>query len=516
MSVDRTQIVAKNSTYSVACHCATLVLHFVVRTFFIKCLSIEYVGIQGLFSNILMLLSLADLGMVNAMNFSLYGPLARNDQYKIGQIMLFFKRIYRIIAIVVFLLGIGLLPFLDFFLSERPDIPENLMVIYLFFVFNSAVSYLFAYKQTLIIADQRKYIVSVYTFTVNLFICSLQCLLLYLFRSFYSYLILMVVCTIMTNVLIAFKCNKDYPVLKEKGIKQIESEEKKSIFINIKSLFLYRIGGVILNGTSNLIISKFFNIVVLGLCSNVYYLINSINGIILQVLLSFLATLGNVNAIESKEHKIKVFYKTSLFCFWLYGFVCLACVLFLNDFINIWIGSNYILDELALFSIVVVFFMDGVGFPLYAYRSTMGLFSTVKYAPIIASVLNILFAVILLKWIGVAGVYFAIALSRFFCINCTDIFVVFKKGLNDRFPYRFFVYYISFILLLTLTYLFTIVIIHNISINNYYLKLVCDIIIYTLIFHVVFLVFFRRSSTFVELWTGIKRQIRKQFKIIKI
>ena len=513
MSVNRTYTIAKNSFYSVFCHCATLLVQFVVRTFFIKCLTIEYVGIHGLFTNILIILSLADLGMVNAMNFSLYRPLASNDQYKIGQIMLFFKKIYRIIAIVVFLLGIGLLPFLDFFLSEKPDIPENLNIIYLFFVFNSAVSYLFAYKQTLIIADQRKYIVSVYTFAVNLFICSLQCLLLYLFSSFYSYLILMVVCTVLTNVFISLKCNKDYPVLKEKGVRSIESEERNNIFKNIKSLFLYRVGGVVLNGTSNIIISKYFNIVILGLCSNVYYLINSVNGIILQVLLSFLATLGNVNAIESKDHKIKVFYKTSLFCFWLYGFFCLACVLFLNDFIIIWIGPDYILDKLALFSIAVAFYIDGAGFPLYAYRSTMGLFSTVRYAPLIAAVLNIFLAVVLLKWIGVAGVYFAIAISRFFCINCTDIYVVFKKGLKDRFPYKFLSYYISFVLLLASTYIITVVITHNILINNNYLKLVCDIIIYTLIFHVAFLVYFKRSTTFNELWFGIKSLIKIQYRI---
>lgn len=507
MPVDRAATIAKNSTYSVACHCGTLLLQFVVRTFFIKSLSIEYVGIQGLFSNILMLLSLADLGMVNAMNFSLYGPLANSDQYKIGQIMQFFKKIYRIIAIVVLFLGFTILPFLDFFLSERPDIPENLNIIYLFFVFNSAVSYLFAYKQTLIIADQRKYIVSVYTFTINLIICTLQCFLLYLFRSYYSYLILMVVCTIMTNVFIAIKCNKDYPVLKETVIQPINKKEKKEIFTNIKSLFLYRVGGVVLNGTSNLIISKFFNIVILGLCSNVYYLVNSLNGIILQVLLSFLATLGNVNALESKEHKIKVFYKTSLFCYWLYGYVCLACVLFLNAFITIWIGSEYILDNIALFSIVAVFYMDGVGFPLYAYRSTMGLFSTVKYAPLIASVLNIILAVVLLKWIGVAGVYFAIAISRFFCINCTDIYVVFKKGLQDGFPYKFVIYYILFILLLGIVYLITKETTQYIVLNSLFINLIVDIVVYTTIYNVVFLSFFKKTSAFIELWVGIRRLI---------
>ena len=136
MSANRSATIARNTFYSVTCHCATLLVQFIVRTFFIKCLTIEYVGIQGLFSNILTLLSLADLGMVNAMNFALYKPLAQNDQYKIGQIMLFFKKVYRLIAIIVLLLGVVLTPFLDVFIKEKPNITENLYVIYLFFVFN--------------------------------------------------------------------------------------------------------------------------------------------------------------------------------------------------------------------------------------------------------------------------------------------------------------------------------------------------------------------------------------------
>ena len=508
MVANRTATIAKNSIYSVSCHCATLLVQFIVRTFFIKCLTIEYVGIQGLFSNILMLLSLAEMGMVNAMNFALYKPLANNDQNKIGQIMLFFQKIYRIIAVLVLLLGLSLTPFLDALIKEKPNIQENIYIIFLFFVINSSVSYLFAYKQTLIIADQKKYIVSIYTLIVNVAVCILQCMLLYLYKSFYSYLILMVVCTLLTNVLISIKCNKDYPVLKNCNITPINYTEKKEIYTNIKSLFLYRIGSVILNGTSNIFISKLFGLVILGICSNVYYVVNAGMGILTQVLQSFIATLGNLNAIETKSNKIRAFYKTALFCFWLYGLVCVGFMLFVNDFISIWIGKEYQVDSFILFSIVAVFYMDGVGFPLFAYRSTMGLFSVVKYAPLLASFLNILLSIILAKYIGVAGIYLAIVITRFICINLTDLYVVFKIGLENSKPYKLGLFYIIFIIFSVCMFYTNTYLDIFLNINDSIISLIVEAFLFFWVYNICFIISFHRTELFKELKMNLQSVIK--------
>lgn len=509
MSSSRTSIIAKNSTYSVICHCLTMVLQFVVRTFFIKCLTIEYVGIQGLFSNLLLILSLADLGMVNAMNFSLYKPLADDNLDKVAQLMAFFRKIYKIIAIIVLLLGLGIMPFISYFITEKPSIPESIYLIFLFFVFNSAISYLFAYKQTLITADQKKYVISVYTLIVNVIIFTLQCLFLYITRSFYSFLILMIIGTIVTNLIIAKKCDNLYPTITCSDIRPIDSLEKKKIFSDIKALFLYRIGGVILNGTSNILISKFFGLVLVGLCSNVYFLVNAINNIILQALNSFLATLGNLNAVEDDVHKVNAFFKTSLFCFWLYGFICLGLFLFMNNFITIWIGSQYQLDNIILFSIIFVFYMDGVGFPLYAYRSTMGLFTLVRFAPLIASVINIALALFLKNIIGVAGIYIAIAITRFICINITDIYVVFKNGLHGYRPIKLFVYYIAFFGILLITYYLSLVISSIIIVENKTFMLLIKAIFYCIIYNFLFLIIFFKSSSFKSLYYNINTLFNK-------
>lgn len=160
----RTKNSMKNITFSILGQTSDIVLSFVVRTIFIYYLGAEYLGINGLFINILSLLSLAELGIGSAITYSLYEPLANNNSKKIKGIMSIFKKTYISIAGFILLAGLLLLPFLDFFIRDMPDI-SNIRMIYLIFLLNSAVSYLFSYKRALIIADQKKYIDSIYHYT---------------------------------------------------------------------------------------------------------------------------------------------------------------------------------------------------------------------------------------------------------------------------------------------------------------------------------------------------------------
>ena len=506
----RTGIVAKNSSYSLVCHLLTLLLQFAVRTLFIKCLTVEYVGVQGLFSNILTVLSFAELGIGNAVSFSLYKPLAENNQYKVAQLMQFYKIVYRIIAAVVLIIGLCITPFLDSLVLERPNISENLSCIYIIFVINSAVSYLFVYKQTLILADQKKYIVSIYTIIVTAIICSLQCASLFLFKSFYAYLVIMVLGTVTTNVVISKKCDRLYPNILRNDIEPLEKNEKKSIFDNVKSLCLYKFGNVILNGSGNILVSKLFGVAILGVCSNFYYVINIGMGLFSQVLFSFVATIGNLNAVENDDRKTSVFFKISIFCFWLYGFICTGLYLYLNDFIYLWIGEEYMLNRFVVFSIVLVFYVDNVCFSLSSYRVTMGLFKKARFSPIIASIVNIILAIILSKFIGVAGVFLAVSISRFFCINLIDVYLVFKYGLRRegyKYLYFYLMFTLFFVIVAFLIGLFTYKLPH---LDNAYLELMKNVIIYTLVFNVLFVLSFHKLPTFIELSKNLKLLILKR------
>lgn len=502
MATSRANTIAKNSAYSVVCQTLTLLMQFVVRTFFIKCLSIEYLGVNGLFSNILTILSFADLGLVNAINYSLYKPLAEHDDYKVAQLMTLYQKVYRIIAVVVLVVGLSLVPFLDFFVKEKPDIAENFSLVYIFFVVNTAVSFLFAYKQTLIIADQKKYVVALYTFFITSAICIIQCIELYWLHSFYLYLALMVINTIAVNVFIAQKCNKMYPAFTIESPAPLSKEEKSNIFENVKALAIYKFCNVSFSGTSNIILSKLFGVAIVGFCSNVYYVVNAGMGILVQVLNSFVATLGNLNAVESRANKIKAFYKTTIFCFWLYGFVCTGLMLYMNDFLRLWLGEGYTVDNLIILAIVLIFYMDNVTFALCAYRTTMGLFTRVKYNPIAGAVVNIVLGVILGKYIGPAGVFLAIPISRFFFINIFDMYVVFKYGLQDK-PYKLLMYMVIFPVFSVAIYYLLVLIGGNINLGNYILTFITRCIVFGLIYNILFYAFFHRMVLFKDILRNI-------------
>lgn len=509
MAVSRANTIAKNSAYSVACQTLTLLMQFVVRTFFIKCLTIEYLGVNGLFSNILTILSFADLGLVNAINYSLYKPLAEHDDYKVAQLMTLYQKVYRVIAVVVLVVGLSLVPFLDFFVKEKPNIAENFSVVYIFFVVNTAVSFLFAYKQTLIIADQKKYVVALYTFFITSAICIVQCVELYWLHSFYLYLALMVVNTIAVNVFLAQKCNKMYPAFSIESPAPLSKEEKSNIFENVKALAIYKFCNVSFSGTSNIILSKLFGVAIVGFCFNVYYVVNAGMGILVQVLNSFVATLGNLNAVESRENKIKAFYKTTIFCFWLYGFVCTGLMLYMNDFLRIWLGVSYTVDNLIILAIVLIFYMDNVTFALGAYRTIMGLFMRVKYNPIVGAIINIILGVVLGKYIGPAGVFLAIPISRFLFINVFDTYVVFKYGLQDK-PYKLLVYMVVFPAFSLAVYYLLLAIGKNINFSNIILTFIIKCIIFGLIYSMLFYTFFHRMDLFKDILKNITSLLVKK------
>lgn len=504
----RTTAIAKNATYSMVCHLLTLLMQFVVRTIFIRYLNIEYLGINGLFTNVLTILSFAELGIGNAIVFSLYKPLAVRDNYKVAQLMQLYKKTYIIIAIIVLVLGCFLLPFLNVFIKCKPNINEDLNVIYLVFVLNTAISYLFVYKQSLIIADQKKYIITFYTLIIAIIFSFFQSISLILFKSFHLYLVLMLFSTIVTNVFISQKCNRLYPNITKRDVDKLSQNETKDIFLNVKSMCVYRFGGVILNSTSNIFISKIFGVAVLGICSNFIYITSAVNTLLSQILLSLTPSIGNLNAIESIEHKRVTFYKTTVICFWLYGFVCSGLMAFFNEFISIWIGEKYTIDSLIILSIVLVVYIDNAGFSLYTYRITLGLFRKGKYSPIIASVVSVLLTLLLSHKIGVAGVFFAVSIARFLVINMTDVYLVFKYGLKSK-PMKFFCYYVSFTLFTVIACMLGRYICNDIITDNPYLTFILRVAFYSIFYNVLFISIFWRNKSLKSLVANIKSLMSK-------
>ena len=277
-----------------------IIISFIVRMIFVNCLSSEYLGINGLFTNILTMLSLVELGVGSAMTYSLYKPIAEENIEKIKSLMHIYKIAYRIIGIIVLAIGIGFTPFYRCLINEIPNIP-NLDLIYILFVVNTGVSYFYSYKRSLIICDQKKYITTLYKYGFYFLYNLAQIIVLLTTKNYILYLICQVISTIVENIAISKKADKMYPYLKEKNIEKLKKSEYKKIKKNVFAMMFHKIGGMIVNSTDNIILSKFVGITTVGIYSNYYMIINGLELIINQIFDAVIASVGNLGASENEK-----------------------------------------------------------------------------------------------------------------------------------------------------------------------------------------------------------------------
>lgn len=445
----RTNSSIVNSAFSMFNQVITFVLQFIVKTIFIHILGSEYLGVNGLFTNIITMLSLVDLGIGIGIPYSLYKPLAEKNTHKIKALMKFYSKLYIIMGIIVLLLGLSLIPWLDFFIEGEHNI-ENLVLIYALFIINSASSYFFIYKKLLIESDQKSYIVTRITLVFNIALTIAQVFVLVVFKNYILYLIVNIASTILQNIYISHKCNKMYPYITEKVEEKLEKSDYMDIKKNISSLFIYRIGVVLLNGTDNIIISKMLGIVAVGIYSNYLMIVNAVNGILSQIFNAITASVGNLVVTDTRQRSESIFYILNFFNFWLYGVIGICLIALINPFINLWIGQEYVLTETTTFIVILNLYILGMQSVTSSYRNAYGLFKQGRYRPIAMVIINIVSSIVLARYIGILGVIIGTLLSRLLTTAWFDPFIVYKYGFQSspiKYYRRYVLYMICFIIL---------------------------------------------------------------------
>ncbi len=419
----------KNISSGIIGQIVLLLTNFISRTVFINMLGASYLGVSGLFGNILSLLSLAELGVGQAITFSLYKPLADNDTDKIYRIMNFYKKIYRLMFWFVLVVGLSLIPFLQYIIKDMNKV-ANIRIIYAMYVFNSATSYLFVYRNTLVVAAQKNHIITRISYVFSLVTMAVQILVLLIFKNYLIYLFTQISLTIILNFITATKAGNLFPGLKEKNKEKLELNEKKELTKNIRALMIYKIGTLALNSTDNILISMFVGLTKVGLYSNYTLITTSVTSFLSTIFGNLTASIGNLNATETKETKIHMFKVINLATFWLYGVcsICIFCVA--NPFIEAWVGKDFLLSTRELFIIVLNSYIAGMLFAPYNYRQTMGLFVYGKMRPIISAIINLVSSIILGKYLGLEGILWGTAIARLTTNVWFDPYIVFKKGLN--------------------------------------------------------------------------------------
>lgn len=506
----RTKNVSINIITSLICQLLNLCLNFVSRTFFIQYLGVIYLGINGLFANVLSILSFTELGIGHALVFSMYKPLAEKDTEKLTSLLAIYKKSYRLIALVVMFLGLMYVPFIEYTIKEQPNIPENLTLIYLLFLFNTVSSFLIVYKKSIITADQKNYLVLITTEIAHIVQIITQIIVLVYYHSFIGFLVLQIIFTLLGNYLAALTANKLYPFINNPP-KPLAEYEQKDIFRNVKSMAAYKFGSIVLNSTDNVIISTMVGVVQVGLVSNYVLLYQAVNSILGNVVNSFTASIGNLNAVATIDKKYDVFNKVLFITVWLYGFASFALLFLSQELIPLWIGDGYLLDFPTVVAIMFGFYVFGVHTAESHYRTTMGFFVKGRYAPIASAFLNLILSVLLCKWVGLIGIFIATPIARIAFIGIIDTYIIYKYGF-EKSPYIYYWVNIKYFMSLTVIGVFSFMVVKQIEMGGWS-GFVIKSIVFTLLFNLIMLVLYCRSKHFKSIVLMIKQLVNTKKEI---
>ena len=407
--------------FSVACNFAT-------RMVFVRTLSSEYLGIEGLFSSLLVMLSLAELGVGSAIVYSLYEPLAKKDHEKIRALMRLYRIAYWTIAAVVAVAGILLSLRLDWFIKDMPDIP-NLHIYFLLFVANTAISYLYSYKGTLIGADQKQYVVNLWQYLFTLIMCIAQIAVLWLTGSYLGFLICMVVATFAQNLVISIVTDRRYPFLKSKEpVQKVDAETLSKIKKNTFALVLHKVAGIASTPATNLILSVFVGLQVVAVYANYLLFTNALQRLISRVFDAAVASIGNLGVEETKEKQLRIFDLTFYINAFLSTITSVPLIVVFTNTMRVFFGEQYVFPLGIEFAIAALFYLKSIRSVALTFTSAYGLYWFTRWKAVVETVVLVALSLVAAQMWGIIGILIANCFTSFFVSGAIEGYMLFKHG----------------------------------------------------------------------------------------
>ncbi len=426
-----------NFASSVGGELLTIVVSFVVRTVFIHTLGKQYLGINGLFSNILSMLSLAEFGVGAAIIFKLYDPIAKDDKHRITVLMKFYKTIYRYIGLVVFILGLIMIPFLPMLVKDYDKLAQmniNAVVIFLLYLFRTVASYLFfAYKSAIVKAHQKEYILTLVSYFFTLLTGFLQILSLLIYPNFMVYVGISVFDVILKNIVCARISDKMYPYINDPTAEKVPRKEFFSLLKDCSALFIYRLNGVVLKATDNIVLSKFMGLGMVGLYSNYALFYTTLNTLYSKIFNSVSHSLGNLHTTKNLPHEYKVYKAVNLITMIMGGTAGVGLAVCADEFVRLWIGQEWVIPQPFSILLGVESMTLALRFAVGKYRSTMGLFQQAMYRPLFSMIINLVLSVVLVKYWGICGVLVGTIAADWLTTMWYDPLIIHKYGFQGAF-----------------------------------------------------------------------------------
>ena len=413
MKIERTKNATRNIIYGVFLKIYQLLGPFILRTIFIYTLGMEYLGLNSLFTSILSVLNLAELGVGSALVFSMYKPIAEDDTEKICALMNLYKLYYRIIGAVILIIGLILVPFIPKLISGSVPEDVNIYVLYLMNLGATVLSYwLFAYKTCLFGAHQRNDMIAKVTIVSSTLQYIIQAIFLISISNYYLYLTITLTTGIFNNLYAAYKSNKMYPKYKARG--NLERTEVKEIHRKVRDLFTSKIGGAVVDSADTIVISTFLGLTTLAIYNNYFYIMSSIYGFIMIIFNACMAGVGNSLIVESEDKNYNDLKKFLYIVCWIAS-VCTCCLLGLyQPFMKMWVGEKSMLSFNLVICICIYFFVRNINTLINMYKDAAGMWHEDKWRPLVVSLANLGLNLILVHYIGLFGILLSTILTMAF------------------------------------------------------------------------------------------------------
>ncbi|WP_375155949.1 lipopolysaccharide biosynthesis protein [Lacticaseibacillus paracasei] len=422
-----------NSLSASVAQAISLLMSFVSRTFFIRILGEQYLGLNGLFLNILNILSFAELGIGAAITFSLYQPLASGDNDQVLALMQLYKKVYHLIALIIFLSGMLLLPFLGFFINGSTHSVGNIYFAFLLFLMNSVVSYLWNYKRSVFFADQSGYINSLNILFFQVMGQLLQIIFLLISPSYYLYLFIQIAVTILSNLQISKRADKRYPFLKKKVRIPVPKKTMSFLKKNVVGMISSKLGGIVVMGTDNILLSAFLGLSTVAVYSNYTLIMNGLTSVVNQGISAVTASIGNLRAVGNPKKEKEVFFKYSQISALVGVATSVGMVSFFSPFIRVWVGERFLLDSKTTFLIVLGFYVTQLRQSNINFTNAYGLYWEQRLKSLLEALVNLVVSLCLIIFfkLGIDAVILGNLASNLFVNAWWEPLIVLKSGLRS-------------------------------------------------------------------------------------
>lgn len=507
----RVQSAARNIVFGYIGNLTTQLLGFVLRTIFIAHLGDTLNGVNDLYTSILSVLSMAELGVGTALNYSLYGPVARRDYEKIKSYMLLYKKAYRVIGLVIAVIGLAISPFLPYLVKQPKGVTVRDMTLYYFiFLFNTVSSYFVAYKYSLVNAEQNNYIQTNIITVTKMITVTLQILVILVTENFYFYLLTAAFVELLQKFFASWYLNRRYPYLKDKNVVKLSGEETGEIVRKTKALMFHKVGDVARLQTDSMIISGFINVTLVGYVGNYNMILTSVSNFVNIIFNSVLSSFGNLIATESREKQYQVFRVYRFFACWIYGFSAVGFFLLLTPLIMLWpsVGPGKALPVAVVACILTDYYFKGDRIVLSNFKTAAGVFEQDKYLALIQGGVNLIISIVLVQRIGLAGVYIGTIVSGLIA-NVTKPFIIYKACFDKDVKTYFMdsIRYLTVILgILAVMWAVKNIIMQEVTIFSF----AGMFVLISVVFNGVFLLVFRRTEEFAYLWGIMKKKLGRR------